>query len=243
MLLEDGFVVMMTKETWKNVRVHLCDGKPFEVASDSDDQGVDFHCEWLQTAWQDPVTGASRQAPGGWALYTPDGKQYAAAAPYTPGAAPRPANEPPVYLHEVTLLSPDTEFQRLSNTEHLTAYVAKVAALVDAFYAAGHLFPSAASGTAGGSVGAFKLVLHFRLVSDRDCTLELKSATLPAGPQESLKLQPLFDSIQAVVPRPIKSAEAIPTPLEFQLAFQCNPPPASSLKQDDSLRPPQPPLD
>jgi hypothetical protein len=40
-----------------------------------------------------------------------------------------------------------------------------------------------------------------------------------------------------------RSAQAIPTPLEFQLAFQCNPPASSLLKQDDSLRPPQPPLD
>jgi hypothetical protein len=68
-IVEDGFFVTLTEESWLALEDALEQQKSFVFDPSGDDLG--FGLEWIQTDYQNPVDGRTYYSEGGWRQYSP----------------------------------------------------------------------------------------------------------------------------------------------------------------------------
>ena len=111
-MLEDGFVMELTADSWKKVRSALIEGTDVEIPAAGD--GMSFALTWRDQEYVSPVDGRSYGAEGGWDTYQPT----------TPDGAPETNT---VTITQVRLLTPEHELAERSSADELAAFCQEVA--------------------------------------------------------------------------------------------------------------------
>lgn len=110
-ILEDGFVMELTADSWKGVRSALIDARDVWIPAAG--TGMSFALTWRDQEYVSPVDGQSYTAEGGWNTYQPT----------TPEGAPVTSK---VTIKQVRLLTPQRELAARSSVRELAAFCHEV---------------------------------------------------------------------------------------------------------------------
>lgn len=140
---EDGFAIFLTQASTLALRRALVSGYPFEFRTRD---GTTFSIAWLPTSYQNPVTGAVMQAPGGMRTYSPEKP-----APQT-GA---------VKVKQTVLLTGDADLRARVAIDELSSYIKRLIAIAQEA-----LGPSAGR-------GGFEVLLDLKLDPGKPAALQM----------------------------------------------------------------------
>jgi hypothetical protein len=110
-ILEDGFVMELTADSWKEGRSALIEGRDVWIPAAG--TGMSFALTWPDQEYVSPVDGRSPTAGGGWDLYQPT----------TPEGAPAAST---VTIKQVRLLTSQRELAARSSVRELAAFCHEV---------------------------------------------------------------------------------------------------------------------
>ncbi len=119
-LFEDGFVMMLTDESWTTIRQALETGKAVSVPATK--TGLSFSLEWIAEEYENPIDGLVYHAEGGWETYSPEG-------------ARGKESEGPVDVKKVTLLTRQSDLETRVGTQPLVAYIEAIKGAVQDHFA------------------------------------------------------------------------------------------------------------
>jgi len=68
-LIEDGFLILLTNESWIAIRQAIASSHPLFISSTGD--GLSLQLEWIQTSYRNPFDGTTIYAESGWDTYFP----------------------------------------------------------------------------------------------------------------------------------------------------------------------------
>jgi hypothetical protein len=112
-MLEDGMAVQLGEASWRKVREALTHGTPLSLPLL---EGGRFEIAWVPTTYDDPISGARYEAPGGFEDYKPQ--------------HPAPPSTGPVTSTQVMLLTPSDEMESHLSVEALAAFIQQIGAAV-----------------------------------------------------------------------------------------------------------------
>jgi hypothetical protein len=111
-MMEDGFVMELTADSWEEVRSALVEGRDVSIPAAGD--GMSFALSWRDHDYVSAVDGHSYRAEGGWDTYQPT----------TPEVVPATST---VRIETVGLLTPQHELAARSSADDLVAFCQEVA--------------------------------------------------------------------------------------------------------------------
>ncbi len=158
--IEDGFSVLLAKESWEKVRAALVRGEPITIPGAGDEMG--FAVSWIGETYRNPVDGQEYVAPGGWRAYGSSSTASAVAA--DPNAPVQPAG--------ITLLQDQDEMAARIAVEDLGSYVQRVHDLLR-------------NELGGGARGAeYDILVQIEIVPLREARPSLAARPPAAAPSE-----------------------------------------------------------
>ncbi len=173
-ILEDGFAMMLTDESWGAVRAAMAAGEAITVPAAGD--GLSFSLEWIEQTYHNPVDGMSYYAEGGWTV---------CGSP----APPTGTDFAPLSRLRCVLLNSDEELKARVSVEAFSDYFRAIQAIVQ-----GH-FAALAEGP------GLELIIQFEVGPDR--RVELGLALRPPVEVEDLRLRDLHGSLLALPAPPV----------------------------------------
>jgi hypothetical protein len=111
-ILEDGFAIELTSDTWQALRRALADGADLAIPATGD--GMSFTLAWRDELYVSPIDAQAYRAEGGWGAYQPS----TAAA-----ASPSPSK---VKLAQVRLLTSQDDITARTQVEALASFLREI---------------------------------------------------------------------------------------------------------------------
>jgi hypothetical protein len=175
--IEDGFSLILAKESWEKVRAALVHGEPITIPGVGDE--MSFAVSWIKETYQNPVDGQKYVASGGWLAYGPSSTASAVAP--DPNAPVQPAG--------ITLLQDQDEMEARITVEDLASYVLRVHDLLQ-------------KEIGGGARGAgYDLLVQIEIVPPRQVKPRLAARPSAAAPDE---LQSVVTHLEALQPPEVR---------------------------------------
>lgn len=107
-VLEDGFVMLLTDQSWLTIRDAIALGNPIFIPATNN--GASFSLEWIPQTYQNPIDGMSYTVEEGWNQYLP--------------TSPRvEADGEPARIQEIILLTNENDLAVRIGTEALANYI------------------------------------------------------------------------------------------------------------------------
>jgi len=111
-IVEDGFFIMLSNDSWHSLRQAITNGQDAKIASG--EGGLNFLVHFVKSEWVNPVDGMVHVAERGWANFVPEES--------TPSTKPKKD----VSLSRIQLLSSDQEMMAAVSVNDFSDYIAMI---------------------------------------------------------------------------------------------------------------------